>query len=330
MMEQDCLPEFDWYQWSLNQALRCDVYLRLFTQRLGTKGIIKSSIVNDEGDQARGAALWLSYRLERPFKDQDRLFRSADDEARYLEALARSDDYQGWDAKAAMSERMLRSGVPISTVAELEAAIDRDARLSRWRLMKHRLDVWYRGYFDTNDAGWRRAHEDESREDSGSRVAVMKRLRMPMTVAAITVALGLGVLRPSLPALLLIVGSVVLASGLITLAALPSYLWIGKQTFVARGLFGLFTRQQSRKEPFQVIAQWELLKRWFDVSAVSVRFADGHRIFVPFIRNATSLASLAKKEPPPRRTIRAPEPTDPPEVVEAWLLAFIQELKEGD
>lgn len=330
VMEQDCLPEFNWYQWSMNQALHCDIYLQLFTERLGTKGIIKSSIVNDEGAQAKAsAALWLSYQLKRPFPDQERLYLSVGDEKRYQQSLAKSDDYRSWDAKEAMYERMFRSGALISSVAELEAAIKNDVRLSRWDLMKHRLRRWRRGYFDTNDAGWRHAREDESREDSDSRVAVLKRLRTPLILGAITLATAIGALKPSPISLLLVAGGLLLASGLVFLGTLPSYVWIGKQTVVARGLFGLFTRQQHRSEPFAVIARWEHFDRWFDVSAVTVRFANGHRIFVPFIRNATTLALLAE-QPPTARVVRIEKQPDPPEVMRARFDAFIRELQEED
>ena len=84
-MEDHCPPDFDWYRWSVNRARQCDVYLCIFTERVGTKGPF-GSILNAEALQARTtSALWLSYQLERPFPDAELLLSSAEERAKHFQ-----------------------------------------------------------------------------------------------------------------------------------------------------------------------------------------------------------------------------------------------------
>jgi hypothetical protein len=128
----------------------------------------------------------------------------------------------------------------------------------------------------------------------------------------------------------MIVASALVGSAFIALASVSSYVWIGTQGVVARGLFGIFTTQQSRREPVSVRARWSLLDRFCDVGAVSVRFASGKRVFVPFVQNPGELEGAAEqplRERPPR-----PVPDEPMgvEAFNAKMMEFAKMLEEED
>jgi hypothetical protein len=340
VVEHDCPADHDWYRWSLNRAGQCDVYLRLFTQRVGSRGPMgtgpfATNVVNAEYISAGGAALRLSYNLERPFPDADRLYSSAEQKA-YEQSLAeaesdvRDSSGRSWDPVEAQGQRFLRLGTPIRSVADLLAALENDVRLSAWQFVAHRLRIWRRYYFDTTGAGWRRAIEDESMQQSSSRTFILKCLRKPLLLLALLVLLP-SLLWLPLPAAAVLIAAVLIAGSIGALALAPTYLWIGTKSVVARGFFGLFTTQQSRREPLNVTWLWQWLERRCDVGAVSVRFANGRWFFVPFIRNTGELASVARQPAPEWRAADTAEfPSVPPETVEARIRAFAEQLQRED
>ena len=331
-MERDCPPDFDWYRWSTNRAGQCEVFICLLADRLGTPGPWKDSAVWAEDTHARGAAIMLYYKLQRPFEDVKQMCHSDDDIAKYEASLNEKDDdrwdhIQVWIEKAT---RKLREPIQISSASQLRKYLQADIQISRWQLMRHRLGRWRSGYFNTNEAAWQRASEDESSHERSSRVAVLRRLRSVMILGALSL-LG-GLLAGWLPfwqEVWILIGAA-LAATLIVFASAPSYLWIGTQTVVARGLFGLCTLQQSRAEPFTIRAWWSWLDHWCDVGAISVHFASGRWVFVPFVRTSWKLARVGPMPPRPRRM---PEP--PPEPIsakefEANLRHLVEEIKRNE
>jgi hypothetical protein len=326
-MEQDCPPGCDWYRWSLNRAGQCDILLRLRGHRLGHKGPWRHTgdMTNSEGVQA-WPALTVSYQLKRPFPDASVLCDSPDEVIEYEQSLE-AKDARGWDPIEADIFRGLPTDETVCSVGDLASVLERDVKLPRWRLVAHRFRRWRRRLYDTNEAAWWHAYEDESSQAATSRAVVLKRLRVPLTGAAAVIVSSLYWL-PLLHALP-VLGAGVTLGAVIALATGPSYVWIGTKTIVARGLFGLRTSQESRRGRVNVVSHWALTQRWWDVGAMSVKFSNGSRIFVPFIRTADALASEASKEPL-SRTVNPREEADPPEVIQARFEEFMKELRDDE
>lgn len=285
-MEVDCKKEFDWRRWSINQAGQCDLFIFLFADRIGTPGQEILDVFVDISEleirQARASALTLlEYQLKRPFCDQGKLFLPSERDE-YLETLTVQTDSRYF------IERLIRRtfregrGSLIDTVSELERRLEVDTRVSWVSRFLHKMRFFYRGYFDQNYCAWRRAFEDERYVDSTHRLGFSWRLGKMFLVAPLTFA----VLFYALPVMTALFWSVLLLifAGLIILAYRPSFVWVGTKTVVARGAFGRLV-QHSIKEPFHLKPHWAILNQWTEVGALSVEFADGTRLFVPFVND---------------------------------------------
>lgn len=332
-MEHDCADGDDWYQWSMNRAAQCDVFVGLCTRRVGSKTPF-GNILNAEYVSA-GGVIRVLYELERPFNDADRLYLPAERDE-YEQSLVESEndsqDSSGrrWDLVEAQKQRFLRLPTKVQSVNDLVLALERDLKLSAWEFATHRMKRWRFQYFDTTSAGRKRAIEDEKLEESSSRTAVLKCLRKSLLLLATAVFLGIVLLLHTRTACY-VTAAVLFAVPAVAFATAPTYLWIGSKTVVARGFFGLITTQQSRLESLQIASSWYWLKRWCDVDAVAVRFASGRWVFVPFIRNAGELVSASLR--PPSKKWEPAGPKDPPMKpgeFEAKIRAFIEQLEHEE
>ncbi len=335
-MEHDCKPGFDWQRWSLNRAGQCDILVQLFADRIGTNGNplsnrgFFSSISSDEEFESRPTrVLRIAYQLQRPFPDAELLYDSDDEEREYRKNLALQDQFVA-DSHifASQLERATRSGVPVVGVAELARMLRRDVRLSRYSLMKNRLSVWRRHYFDTNSAGWRRAFEDESCEEQTSRTALAKHLRVPVLILGMSISIVAFGLLPFRAGCAVFVCFILMA-GIAILAWAPTYVWAGTKTLVARGTFGLLTLQQSRTDRFTIEPRWGRLDDWCGIGAVSLAFANGRSVFVPFIHDSGAFSRKASRQPhmPAPPTIDT-EPALDPDCVLDKIRKFAEELKQ--
>jgi hypothetical protein len=136
-MEDDCRPGFNFQRWSLNKAIQCDVYLRLFGERVGSPFRPYSpgtmSVTHEEEYQSRGeAAKSITYLLQRPFPDAELLYSSAEEKDEYYKCLKLNDTYHGADIHAWRLQQGSRTGINISSVAELRQRLDEDVRLTWW------------------------------------------------------------------------------------------------------------------------------------------------------------------------------------------------------
>jgi hypothetical protein len=290
-MEADCKKDFDWRQWSINQAHQCDLYIFLFAERVGTQAnyiamnVWYQSTSELEKRVASSSSIrMLEYRLERPFPDDDTLFtpEKRDD---YLKTIATEDRH----SLEAMIARMLREGIgtPIQRVEELERRLEVDTLISGKDYFLHEMRAFYRSYVDQDHCAWHRAFEDETVVGSTSRFIPweLRRLGAFLPILfGILFAIPFAVLFYALPWTTALFYSALLLmfSGVIMLAYRPSFVWIGTKTIIARGAFGRIL-QRSIKHPFQIKAHWSLLADWTGLGALSVRFADGARVFVPLV-----------------------------------------------
>jgi hypothetical protein len=289
-MENDFKNEFDWRRWSTNQAGQCELFISFFDERVGTQGNLLfgdhafHSISRMEKDRARGAAIkLLEYKLQRPFPDQEALFTAVEKDE-YLKTLVVADD-RGHPSSGEQIEGMLRTGISIESVAELARRLESDTRVSWHESLLHGIRVLRRSYFDQNFSAWRRAFEDESFVASTHRLGLSWRLRTPALLCLIPLA----ALYYALPIAWAFGCTILLLTlaGLMTVAYRPSFVWVGTKTIMARGAFGRIV-QRSTNEDFQLEARWGLLDDWTGLGALSVRFADGARVFVPLVNDPSA------------------------------------------
>jgi hypothetical protein len=290
-MESDYKKEFDWRQWSTNQAGQCDVLIFLFDRRVGEQGTllfgdhIFISISKLEIKAAIGKAIkLLAYDLQRPFPDQQAIF-SAEEECKYLKTLSFKDRGGRFDFERHV-EGLLREGILIKRVSELERRLELDTRVSWTSYLSHKMRIHRRSYFDANFCAWRHALEDETVVGSTHRLGLSWRLKTPVILSLILLA-GLYFVLPLEKAL--ICSALLLLIGTAIFAYLPSFVWVGTKTIIARGAFGRFV-QRSASEPFELKPRWALFDDWTGLGALSVHFADGRKVFVPLVNDPTRLA----------------------------------------
>ncbi|MGY4433978.1 hypothetical protein ACVWWO_006455 [Bradyrhizobium sp. F1.13.1] len=287
-MEADFKKEFDWWQWSINQARQCDLLIFLFDQRVGTQADLFSvdeifhSISKEEADSARGKAIkLLGYRLQRRFPDEEKLF-TPEEKGEYLETVVRED---GRFVLGAMLEAALRDGVLIESVAELERRLKVDTLVSSTNFFFHKMRRLRRSYFDASFCAWHHAFQDESY------VALTHRWSWQLRKLMLASFIPLAALYYALPlrSAVLCSASLLLFIGVMTLAFWPSFVWVGTKTIMVRGLFGRFV-QRPINEGVKLKPHWALLHYWTGLGGLSVEFYDGVRVFVPLVDDPTAFA----------------------------------------
>jgi hypothetical protein len=289
-----------WREWSMNSARKCDIYLRLFDWRVGSTPLYMSfgtSFSQLEYDAADGRAAKVSYRLRRPFADWQVLVPDRSEHDAYLATLNVSESVGGSDTTR-YAEGVLRTGTDVFKVAQLEAQLERDVKVSRRMLFVHRVKEWHRTYFDGLEAAGRMLFEDEHIVMHGERTPPSTSHRVLMIVLAALVITGLTHVVSAATAAVIAFAAASLC-GVATLAWSPTFVCVGTKTVMARGAFGLRTVQHLKGAEGLIVPRWRLLDRLLGVGALTVRTPDGRRAFVPFISNAGSLACAAKKPPRP-------------------------------
>lgn len=295
-----------WQEWSQNRARQCDIYLNLYDRRVGTGATFMgfggsiSSIERRFADPY--AARLVSYELSRPFPDCELLVEPSERED-YLATLDVSEPSGGSD-RIRWVERSMRTGVEVSSVADLEAHLIADVRLTAAHLASHRSRAWLQSYFRPQSV-WRQcAFEDEHYVAGSERPS-------PFTArgwcaSAVTIA-ALVVISQAISAAAALTAALafVIIVGAATVVWAPSSILLGSKTVVARGAFGLRTIRQMKGHQGRVVPRWGLLERWCGLGAASVMSDDG-TVFVPFIGNARRLAYEA--ELPPQSDRMPPPP----------------------
>lgn len=290
-MEEESRPGFDWRRWSQNRAGQCDVYVRLFENRIGSQGNalfrrLFRDITGIEERHARDSAMkMVAYELKRPFPDEARLVRAGEGEA-YLRSKLERDDVRDSDLAAQVEmQRYFRKGTVVRSVAELERRLEHDLVVNPFRLALHRAVLAGASYFDNTRAAWRRAWQDEHVLMSTDRVGLARQLRVPAILVTSLWLLGV----PSLPwrLVLLMTGAFAVLAVLLVVAAAPAFFWAGTKTVVARSVFAFRTVQAAESEMARLEARWGALDDWLDIGALRVVFKDGRRVFVPFVRGAS-------------------------------------------
>lgn len=292
-----------WREWSMNSARKCDIYLRLFDWRVGSTPLYMSfgmSFSQLEYDAADGAALRLSYHVRRPFPDWQVLVPDPSEHEAYLATLNVSESGGGSDT-VRYTERVLRTGTDVFSVAELEAQLERDVKLPRRMLFVHRLNEWRRTYFDALEAAPGMLFEDEHIVVQGERMQRSTCRRILMIVFASLVIACLTHVVPAATAAMIAFAAASLC-GLAILAWSPTFVCVGTKTVMARGAFGLRIVQHLKGTEGLLMPRWRLFDRWLKIGALTVRTPDGRGTFVPFISNASSLACEAEKPPRPDLT----------------------------
>lgn len=333
-MEDDCPEHFDWTLWSMNQARRCDVYLGLFGDRVGSEGshILRfyfKSITHVEREFARYRGnLDLCYQLKRPFSDASRLWVSESERRHYEQTLEVADSFNNaTDKMVADFQQGLLDAAPVNSVAELAQRIALDVPVSKWYWAWQRMRRWRRCYFDTQSASSRWVYEDEHAIGGTDRVGLGKRLKRPALVLALAIAAA-GWYSSSAPFALTLATGAAVVCGIVALAAAPSFVNVGTKTISARGLFGLRAAQQLTTRPFVVQHGWGWINDWFGVSTIAIRFEDGRRFFVPFITSWNNVTEdVAKRKP--YRPRKKPEPSNTtPEEIFARMQAFAEKIRK--
>jgi hypothetical protein len=301
-MEEHCKKDFDWKKWSANQAGRCDIVISFFDKRVGTDGthlfggMTFDSTTNIEMQYARHSAFKeIVYKLERPFPDENLLYDPKEKEE-YRQTCSLEDGYiNNVQHIGVQLERANRKGADITSVAQLDQAISSDLQFSGFALSLNRLRHFRYSYFRKNHCAWRRAFEDESLIDSTDRLGFRWRLRTPaIIVVAICVLLAFSLLDP-LRALVALVAAASLVAFLV-IAYAPTFIWVGTKTVMARSIFAYRIVQRPIAIPFELVPRWEAFENWTGIGALSIKFSNGKKRFVPFVNNPTEFARKCRYE----------------------------------
>lgn len=290
-MEEHCKDSYNWFRWSLNQASKCDIYLKIFDKRVGSNGspffagrIFKSITKVEELESRDLTFLSLSYKMDRPFDDYYIAIDSTE-KNEYLSSLEIGDDFD-FDQKQFESD--LREGKAIKSFIELERALKEDLKISKSNFYFYRLKIWVRGYKNNGISSNRKVIEDEGHFKSTSRVGVWRRINKIFILLIISFLLASYYFLSPVNAIKLFLSTFVL-SLILVIAYKPTYLWIGTKSIIARGVFASRVIRQNFDEPFLLKHHWFFLERITGIGAISIKFCSGQRVFVPLVHDPYGL-----------------------------------------